>query len=68
MPVTWHKSSYSSSNGGECLEVGAGVPGVIPVRDSKTPNGPVLVFTPADWSAFVNGVTSGPMKRSADCT
>ncbi|GAA4681487.1 hypothetical protein GCM10023347_40420 [Streptomyces chumphonensis] len=66
MPITWRKSSYSSSNGGECLEVGVSVPGVIPVRDSKTPNGPVLVFTPADWSAFVTGLTSEPSKHSLE--
>ncbi|WP_431784944.1 DUF397 domain-containing protein [Streptomyces chumphonensis] len=60
--VSWRKSSYSSSNGGECLEVGEGIPGVVPVRDSKNPHGPALTFTAADWSAFVAGVSSDQLK------
>jgi Domain of unknown function (DUF397) len=51
--VTWRKSSYSSANGGACVEVAGDGPGVVAVRDSKDPDGPALVFTPADWSAFV---------------
>jgi hypothetical protein len=49
----WRKSSYSSGNGGNCVEVAADGPGVVAVRDSKDPAGPALVFTPADWSAFI---------------
>lgn len=49
----WHKSSHSSGNGGNCVEVAARGPGVVAVRDSKDPDGPALVFTPADWSAFI---------------
>jgi hypothetical protein len=33
--------------------VAADGPGVVAVRDSKDPAGPALVFTPADWSAFI---------------
>jgi hypothetical protein len=51
--VTWRKSSYSSGNGGACVEVAADGPGVVAVRDSKDPDGPALVFTPADWSDFI---------------
>lgn len=51
--VTWRKSSYSSANGGNCVEVAAGGPGVVAVRDSKDPDGPALVFSPAGWSAFI---------------
>ncbi|MFD5318087.1 DUF397 domain-containing protein [Streptomyces sp. NPDC127098] len=39
--------------GGSCVEVGDGVPGVMPVRDSKVPHGPVLVIPAAAWAAFV---------------
>ncbi|MEV0280446.1 DUF397 domain-containing protein [Streptomyces sp. NPDC050610] len=53
LPVTWRASTYSSTNGGDCIEVGDGVPGVVPVRDSKAPNGPALIISPAAWSAFV---------------
>jgi Domain of unknown function (DUF397) len=49
----WRKSSYSSANGGNCVEVAVGGPGVVAVRDSKDPDGPALIFTPADWSAFI---------------
>lgn len=49
----WHKSSYSSGNGGACVEVAGDGPEVVAVRDSKDPDGPALVFTPADWSAFI---------------
>ncbi|KLJ00223.1 DUF397 domain-containing protein [Streptomyces albidoflavus] len=53
--VTWHKSSYSNA-GGNCVEVGRGVPGVVPFRDSKVEGGPVVAVGTAAWSAFVAGV------------
>ncbi|WP_411143010.1 DUF397 domain-containing protein [Streptomyces sp. x-80] len=47
------KSSYSGGNAGqECVEVAVNIPGVIAVRDSKDPGGPVLRFEPAQWAAF----------------
>ena len=52
----WRTSSYSGSNGGTCVEVAGNLPGVIAVRDSKDPDGPVLRFSRADWSAFVAGI------------
>ena len=55
---TWHKSSYSAGNGGACVEV-ATSPDSIAVRDSKDPGGPVLVFTPAEWTAFLAGARDG---------
>ncbi|MEU3404696.1 DUF397 domain-containing protein [Streptomyces sp. NPDC006670] len=51
----WFKSSYSD-NGGNCVEVATNTPGVVPVRDSKTPGGPVLNFQPAAFAAFVAGI------------
>lgn len=42
--VHWRKSTHSTSNGGDCVEVAA-VSGVIAVRDSKDPHGPVLLLT-----------------------
>ncbi|TDE33970.1 DUF397 domain-containing protein [Actinomadura sp. 6K520] len=41
--AAWRKSSYSGSNGGDCVEL-AGLPGVVAVRDSKDPDGPVLLL------------------------
>ncbi|MYV53501.1 DUF397 domain-containing protein [Streptomyces sp. SID3212] len=49
----WRKSSYSSGDGGECLEVADGFAGVVPVRDSKNPGGPALVISTAAWGDFV---------------
>ncbi|MEU4166554.1 DUF397 domain-containing protein [Streptomyces sp. NPDC026665] len=50
--ATWHKSSYSGGEGGNCLEVADSRRNVIPVRDSKNP-GPVITFGTAAWGAFV---------------
>ncbi|MER5684668.1 DUF397 domain-containing protein [Streptomyces sp. NPDC002205] len=51
--AAWHKSSHSGGSGGDCLEVADGHPGVVPVRDSKVPDGPALVFRTAAWSSFI---------------
>lgn len=59
LPVTWRASSYSSTNGGECVEVGDGVTDVVPVRDSKDPHGPALIFPTGAFSAFVGAVQRG---------
>ncbi|WP_331765316.1 DUF397 domain-containing protein (plasmid) [Streptomyces sp. NBC_01384] len=47
----WVKSSYSSGDQ-SCVEV-AKVPGAVPVRDSKNPEGPALAIAPHAWSAFI---------------
>jgi hypothetical protein len=52
----WKKSSHSTT--GDCVEVRR-ERGVIQVRDSKCPRGPVLEFTDSEWLAFVAGVTAG---------
>ncbi|MEU3045333.1 DUF397 domain-containing protein [Streptomyces sp. NPDC006984] len=52
----WRKSSYSSGDGGSCVEVLDGYQPGIPVRDSKRPDGPALIFPPSAWSAFVRSV------------
>ncbi|XIE79591.1 DUF397 domain-containing protein [Streptomyces sp. SBR177] len=57
--ATWRKSSYSNTSGGDCVEVADNTPGLIPIRDSKHPDGPVLVVTAAAWAHFVAGVTTG---------
>ncbi|PYC87896.1 DUF397 domain-containing protein [Streptomyces tateyamensis] len=56
--ASWFKSSYSN-NGGTCIEVAPDFPGVTPVRDSKDPEGPALVFTATAFAAFVSGVKMG---------
>ncbi|MFJ9560599.1 DUF397 domain-containing protein [Streptomyces fuscichromogenes] len=57
--IGWRKSSHSDSNAGSCLEVHDNYPCGVPVRDSKVPFGPVLVFSVADWSAFVAAIKDG---------
>jgi len=47
----WQKASYSA-NAGNCVEVAGNLPGLVAVRDSKDPDGPALLFSPADWRAF----------------
>jgi len=48
----WRKSSYSGSNGGQCVEV-ASAAGVT-VRDTADRDGTALAFTPAAWKAFTS--------------
>jgi len=58
--IRWRKSTYSSTNGGECVEVGT-TPHSVAVRDSKDPGGPALAFAPGRWQAFTRAVkTSAP--------
>lgn len=57
--VTWRKSSYSNANGGDCVEVAEGFSGMVPVRDSKDPQGPALLFSAESWAAFVAAVSAG---------
>jgi hypothetical protein len=52
----WRKSTYSNGEGGSCVEVADGVPGIVPVRDSKVPDGPVVLVNPAAWTGFVDAV------------
>ncbi|MEU3730405.1 DUF397 domain-containing protein [Streptomyces sp. NPDC033538] len=54
--ITWVKSSYSGDNGGNCVEVALGIPAVVPVRDSKSPDGPILVVTRFAWTAFTSAM------------
>jgi len=55
----WRKSTHSGGDGGDCLEVADGNPTLIPVRDSKNPHGPKLIFQTPAWSAFVEDLKHG---------
>jgi hypothetical protein len=57
--ATWRKSSYSSGNGGACVEVARNLPDTVAVRDSKDPGGPGLAFAPDQWRTFTNQVKAG---------
>jgi hypothetical protein len=49
----WRKASYSSNNGGACVEVARNLPGIVAVRDSKNPGGAPLVVSPDQWTSFI---------------
>ncbi|GIH72265.1 DUF397 domain-containing protein [Sphaerimonospora thailandensis] len=57
--LSWRKSSFSGTNGGDCVEVAELPDGGRAVRDSKAPEGPVLRFTQSEWVAFTVGVRAG---------
>jgi hypothetical protein len=52
----WFKSSYSGSEGGNCIEVAAH-PSAIHVRDSKVPAAGILTVSPSTWTEFLSRVT-----------
>ncbi|MFD5480677.1 DUF397 domain-containing protein [Streptomyces hawaiiensis] len=51
--AVWRKSTYSDGGANNCLEIAANCPGTAPVRDSKQPDGPVLVFGASPWASFL---------------
>jgi Domain of unknown function (DUF397) len=55
--AVWRKSSYSSPSG-NCVEAAMLADGVA-VRNSRFPDGPALIFTDAEWDAFVRGIKDG---------
>jgi hypothetical protein len=56
--ATWRKSGYSNPNG-NCVELAQLPDGAIAVRDSRHPDGPALVYRPAEITAFISGVKAG---------
>lgn len=55
----WIRSSYSDASGGQCVEISrafAQTHNAIPVRDSKNPHGPALIFPAEGWSSFVSAL------------
>ncbi|MFF2078004.1 DUF397 domain-containing protein [Kitasatospora sp. NPDC058162] len=57
--ASWRKSSYSGGGGGQCVEVADNFADAMPVRDSKDPHGPALLFTATAWQSFITAVRTG---------
>ncbi|GHH04252.1 DUF397 domain-containing protein [Streptomyces rubradiris] len=57
--AAWRKSSYSDGGANNCVEVADGYPGVVPVRDSKTPASRPLVLSAVSWVGLVDGIKRG---------
>jgi hypothetical protein len=62
--LQWRKSSYSGGHGGNCIEV-MSAEGHVAVRDSKAPNGPVLLMTAAQWASLCKAVLASPTLKDA---
>lgn len=56
--VVWRKSHFSNPSG-NCVEVAALPDGGVAIRNSRDPQGPVLIYTPRELDAFVRGVKGG---------
>ncbi|MER7568322.1 DUF397 domain-containing protein [Streptomyces sp. NPDC097941] len=54
----WHKSRHSGGNG-NCVEVARLSSGQVAMRNSRFPDGPVLVYTHEEIAAFLGGVKDG---------
>ncbi len=61
-PLSWRKSSYSTSNGGNCVEVGTN-PHTLAVRDSKSPDGTTLAIASGKWLAFTRRMKASFVAR-----
>ncbi|MDT0306947.1 DUF397 domain-containing protein [Streptomyces sp. DSM 44917] len=59
----WRKSTYSDNPHGGCIEVSDGYPSAVPVRDSKAPHGPAVLFPIGSWSSFVTAVKRADLPR-----
>jgi hypothetical protein len=51
--AVWRKSSYSSPTSNNCVEVATSPSGLVAVRDSKNPQAPALILTPAQWRSLL---------------
>ncbi|MEU8250951.1 DUF397 domain-containing protein [Nonomuraea sp. NPDC048916] len=62
--AAWRKSSFCNG-ASACVEVAPLADGNVALKDSKLEDGPVLVFTPAEWAAFTAGVRDGEFDLAA---
>ena len=57
--ASWVKSRRSGPTGGNCVEVAFLPHGEVAMRNSRYPDGPALVFSRAEWDAFLGGAQDG---------
>jgi Domain of unknown function (DUF397) len=57
--AVWRKSTHSTGNGSNCVEVAHHRPGLVAVRDSKDRGGPQLSVSDQTWSEFIQGIKGG---------
>jgi len=62
-PKHWHWRKSSFSQGGNCVLV-AFADGLVHVRDSKDPEGPILSFTGPVWNRFLDEIRSGALETT----
>lgn len=60
--TTWHKACGSAAN---CVEISRDGTNVL-VRDSKDPDGPVLVFDEGEWAAHIDAAKAGALDWTID--
>lgn len=60
--AAWQKSSYSSGNGGQCVEIALNLLGIVAVRDSKNPGGTTLIFSAAIWQNFTRHASESTVR------
>ncbi|WP_407286976.1 DUF397 domain-containing protein [Streptomyces sp. BP-8] len=61
-PANWRKSSYSNDDGADCVEVADNIPGLVPVRDSKNPEGGALILPAGAWHHFITAVKADSLR------
>jgi hypothetical protein len=62
--ITWVKSRRSGPTGGNCVEVAFLAGGEVAMRNSRHPEGPALIFSAAEWDAFLGGAADGEFSRA----
>ncbi len=62
--AVWRKSTWSSSEGQNCVQVATSLPGIVAVRDSRHPAGRPLVLTTRTWAAFICAMQAGAFASS----
>jgi Domain of unknown function (DUF397) len=62
--AVWRKSTRSSSEGQNCVEVATNLPGIVAVRDSRHLAGRPLVVTWRNWAAFIRAIQAGTFASS----